>query len=82
MKIGGGGQRAAEVARGLQKLEAGDDDAAGAAANVIGELFATHPLMARRVEALRRYAATEEYRRLPALVDSRRARDTRTTPLS
>ena len=64
LATGGGERTQAAMERALQHVEAEDDDAA----NVVGELLATHPLMVRRIEALRRYAASEGYRRLQALV--------------
>lgn len=52
--------------RVYQMLDAQDEHPG----QVLAELVATHPLMIRRLEMLQRYANTEEYRRLQALVDS------------
>jgi Zn-dependent protease with chaperone function len=49
----------------LRYLDAEDDDPA----NLVGELVMTHPLMIRRIQQLRSYARSEEYRRLQSLVD-------------
>jgi Zn-dependent protease with chaperone function len=49
----------------LQHVEAEDDNLA----NVLGEALATHPMTVRRIAELRRFAASEEYRRWQALVD-------------
>jgi Zn-dependent protease with chaperone function len=49
----------------LRHIDAEDDDPI----NVINELLATHPMLIRRIEHLRRYAVTSEYRRLQGLVD-------------
>jgi Zn-dependent protease with chaperone function len=54
-----------EMKHALQRLDAEDDDPM----NVVGELFATHPMTIRRIEELRRYAASPVYRRLQAQVD-------------
>lgn len=51
--------------RVYQMLDAQDEHPG----QVLAELVATHPLMIRRLEMLQRYARTEEYRRLQALVD-------------
>lgn len=64
LATGTGERDPAAVQLALKHVEAEDDDVA----NVVGELLATHPLMVRRIEALRRYAASGEYRRLQALV--------------
>jgi Zn-dependent protease with chaperone function len=56
------------IEQGVQKLEAEDDDVT----NLVGELFASHPMMARRIESLRRWAASPEYQRLQAMVNSAR----------
>lgn len=51
--------------RVYQMLDAQDEHPG----QVLAELVATHPLMIRRLEMLQRYARTDEYRRLQALVD-------------
>ena len=62
VKIAAGGraQNPADVARALQILEAQGNDIA----NQLGEALATHPLMARRIAELRKYAASGGYQRL------------------
>jgi Zn-dependent protease with chaperone function len=49
----------------LQKLDAEDENPA----TLLGELLATHPLMIRRIEQLRKYAASREYLHLQGLMD-------------
>jgi Zn-dependent protease with chaperone function len=46
--------------RALKRLDAEDDTAWGS----LNEALATHPLVINRIEELRKYAATEQYRRL------------------
>ena len=62
VKIAAGGRARspAEVQRALQVVEAQGQDFA----TQLGEALATHPLMARRIAELRKYAASAEYRRL------------------
>ena len=50
--------------RALRHIEAEDDHALAG----LGESLSTHPMMARRIEELRRYAASAEYHRLQSLV--------------
>ena len=53
------------LARALRHVEAeGDHPLAG-----LGEALSTHPRAVKRIEELRRYARSEEYRRLQALVN-------------
>ncbi|MBI4771415.1 MAG: M48 family metallopeptidase [Chloroflexi bacterium] len=59
------GRTSADMARALQRVEAEDDDIA----SYLTEALATHPMTIRRIEALRRYAASAEYRRLQILLD-------------
>ncbi len=54
-----------DLRQALQRVEAEDDDLA----NVFGEALATHPMTVRRIEALRRFAASDEYRHLQTLLD-------------
>jgi Zn-dependent protease with chaperone function len=51
--------------RTLQRIEAEDDHALSG----LGEALTTHPMMVRRIEQLRRYAASTEYQRLRALME-------------
>ncbi len=48
----------------LRHIEAEDDHSLAG----LGELLSTHPMMARRIEQLRHYAASAEYRRLQPLM--------------
>jgi Zn-dependent protease with chaperone function len=54
-----------EYERVVARIEAEDDHAL---AN-LGEALSSHPMMIRRIEELRRYAGSSEYRRLQSLVD-------------
>ncbi len=65
LTTGTAARRAGDFERALQHVEAEDDDLA----SVVGEMLATHPMTVRRIEELRRYAASAEYKRLQALVD-------------
>ena len=62
VKIASGGRAhsAADVQRALQLVEAEGDDLV----QQLGEVLATHPLMARRIAELRKYAASDAYLRL------------------
>jgi len=48
-----------EIDQALQVLDAQDDSVW----NVLGETLSTHPLVMRRIERLRKFAASPEYRR-------------------
>ena len=54
----------ADLERALRHIEAEDDHALAG----LGESLSTHPMMARRIEELRRYAASAEYHRLQSLM--------------
>lgn len=56
----GSARNPADVQRALQAVEAQGSDWV----NQFGEALATHPLMARRIAELRKYAASQEYRQL------------------
>jgi Zn-dependent protease with chaperone function len=60
----GAGTRA-DLERALRHIEAEDDHAL---AN-LSEALSTHPMMVRRIEELRRYATSAEYRRLQARME-------------
>jgi Zn-dependent protease with chaperone function len=49
--------------RALQQLDAQDEDLG----HLVGEMVSTHPLLVRRIEAIRAYAGTAEYQRLRGL---------------
>lgn len=57
-----------DLQQALQRVEAEDDDLA----NLLGEALATHPMTVRRIEELRRFAASEAYRRMQTRVDRNR----------
>jgi Zn-dependent protease with chaperone function len=62
LATGGRAQSAGDLQRALQQVEARDADPM----SQFGEALATHPLMAKRIAELRRYAASNEYKRLVA----------------
>jgi len=51
--------------RAYQQIDAEDDTVLGN----LGEVMATHPMLIRRIEELRRFAASEKYRRLQSMVN-------------
>jgi len=57
-----------DLQQALQRVEAEDDDLA----NLLGEALATHPMTVRRIQELRRFAASEAYRRMQTRVDRNR----------
>jgi Zn-dependent protease with chaperone function len=65
-----GGSYAARSAEGRQqalyRIEAEDDHLE----NNLREMISTHPMMGRRLEALRKYAVSQEYQRLQAQVNN------------
>ena len=64
----GAGPRATtqrELQEAYRKIDAQDDTFMGN----VGEALATHPMLIKRIEALRKYARTAEYRRLQTRVD-------------
>lgn len=65
LAAGGDPRTESELRRALQHIEAEDDHAL---AN-LGEALSTHPMTVRRIEELRRYVGTAEYRRLRTLAD-------------
>ena len=56
---------AGSLQRVLNRIEAEDDHLEGS----LREMLSTHPMMVRRLEALRKYAASERYQRLQAKVN-------------
>jgi len=54
-----------DLERALRVIDAEDDHAL----SHMEEAFGTHPMMIKRIQQLRRYAASGEYRRLQGLVD-------------
>jgi len=65
LATGGAAQTSADLQKALALIEKEDDDLA----NNIGELLGTHPMIVKRIEELRRYIASDGYRRLQALVN-------------
>jgi Zn-dependent protease with chaperone function len=59
---GSGGRSPQALQQALVRVEAEDDDLS----NVLGEALSTHPMIVRRIHALRRYAVSAEYQRLQA----------------
>ncbi len=55
----------ADLERALSYIEAEDDHALSS----LSETLTTHPMTVRRIEELRRYATSSEYRRLQSLLD-------------
>ncbi len=63
VKLTGKGARSTQaLQQALVRLETQDDDLG----NVLGEALSTHPLIIRRIHALRQYAASAAYRNLQA----------------
>jgi len=66
VKLGAGpqaGQR--DLSEVFRRIDAEDDNLMGS----LGEIMATHPMLIKRIQALRRYAGSSAYRRLQKLVD-------------
>lgn len=55
----------ADLEQAIRHIEAEDDHALAG----LSEALSTHPMMVRRIEELRRYAASAQYRRLQPLVE-------------
>lgn len=55
----------ADLERAYRLIDAEDDSIWGS----LGEALGTHPMLIRRIEELRRFAASNQYRRLQTLVD-------------
>ena len=60
LEAGEEGHTPAGLQHALERIEVEDDDPL----NNLGELLATHPMIVRRIEQIRRYAASSEYRSL------------------
>ena len=67
IKLGSGGQARtpAELERALKLIDQEDDNTW----NVLAETLASHPMIIRRINELRRYAATNEYRQIQAKIN-------------
>jgi Zn-dependent protease with chaperone function len=67
VKLTGRGVQSAEgLQQMLLRLETQDDDLR----NVLGEALSTHPMIVKRIHALRQYAASAEYRALQTRLNS------------
>ena len=64
-----GGSAAASSVQGQQQALARIEEEDDHLENNLGELLSTHPMIVRRLEALREYAASPEYQRLQAQVN-------------
>jgi Zn-dependent protease with chaperone function len=64
--VAGSLQSQAELQHALQVIESQDDSVL----NQLGETLSTHPMIARRIEQIRKYAATAEYVSLQAYVNT------------
>ncbi len=64
LAAGPGAMTRAGMERALRHIKTEDDHALAE----LGEALSTHPMMVRRIEELRRYAASPEYRRLQSLM--------------
>lgn len=66
VKLGSGGKAhtAAELEQVYRQIDAEDDNFGG----VLNEALATHPMLIRRINAIRSYAATSQYQRLAAVM--------------
>ncbi len=61
VKLTGRGARSTQsLQQSLARLETQDDDLG----NILGEILSTHPMIVRRIHALRSYAASPQYREL------------------
>jgi Zn-dependent protease with chaperone function len=65
--VAGSVQSPAELQRALQVIEQEDDSLL----NQLGETLSTHPMIARRIEQIRKYAATPQYTQLQAYVNGK-----------
>jgi len=69
LAAGPGARSQAELDYAYRKIDAEDDDLAGS----LNEMLATHPALIRRINQIRSYAASEQYRRLAAAMSARRS---------
>jgi Zn-dependent protease with chaperone function len=66
--VAGSQQSQADLQRALQVIERQDDSLL----NQLGETLSTHPMIARRIEQIRKYTATTEYTELQAFMNGNR----------
>lgn len=69
LTMGSQPQDAGAFARAMARIDAEDDSLSGQ----MQELLSSHPMLIRRINELRQYAATSEYARLQALVQANAA---------
>jgi Zn-dependent protease with chaperone function len=65
VKLAEGADTRGNMERALRHIEAEDDHALSS----LSETLSTHPMMVRRIEQLRRYATSAEYRRLQTRIE-------------
>jgi len=65
LEVGPGGTTPEAYSRTLQRIEAEEDDFL----SNLGELLATHPMIVKRLDQLRNFAASEDYRRLQSVAE-------------
>ena len=65
LEAGSDARTQAGILRAIQRLESQDDDLV----NNLSELLATHPMIINRIEQIRQFAASENYRRLQTLMN-------------
>jgi Zn-dependent protease with chaperone function len=65
LEAGSDARTQAGLLRAIQRIETQDDDLL----NNLSELLATHPLIVKRIEQIKKYASSEEYRRLQSAMN-------------
>lgn len=65
LEAGGDTRTQSGILRALQRIEAEDDDLV----NNLSELLATHPMIIKRIEQIREFAASNNYQRLQSLMN-------------
>lgn len=66
LAAGGRSHTAQDLEQAYREIDAEDDTWAGG----LNEMLATHPMLIRRINEIRRYAATAQYRRLAGMMDA------------
>lgn len=65
LEVGSSALNSESMAYTIQRIKRDDDDFL----DDLGEALATHPVIARRIEEIRKYASSTEYKKLQLLVD-------------
>ena len=65
LEAGSDARTQAGILRAIQRIESQDDDLV----NNLSELLATHPMIIKRIEQIREFAASDNYRRLQTLMN-------------